>query len=154
MEIYFTILSIIELCLIMSWISVRYCTYITLLIPAAFNSTMREMTAKHLFNIAYIYINSHNPSDQISDYKQREWLLSLWPSLHIGASRAERCVTRLYLTFRCSWQSCPFPNCCIVTRIYYCHVFWSHSALVLFFSERSRSHPRRVPTQTSKAWCT
>ncbi len=100
----------------MSWISVRYCTYITLLIPAGFNSTMREITAKHLFNIAYIYINSHKSSDQISDYKQREWLLSLWPSLHIGASRAERCDTRLYLTFRCSWQSCPFPNRSLLHR--------------------------------------
>ncbi len=54
MEIYLTILCIIELCLIMSWISVRYRAYITLLIHAAFNFKMREITAKHLFNIAYI----------------------------------------------------------------------------------------------------
>ncbi len=54
MEIYFTILFIIELCLIMSWISVRDCAYIASLITAAFNFKMREITAKHLFNIAYI----------------------------------------------------------------------------------------------------
>ncbi len=54
MEIYFTILCIIELCLIMSWISVRYCAYIALLIPAAFNFKMREITANHLFNIVYL----------------------------------------------------------------------------------------------------
>ncbi len=54
MEIYLTILCIIELWLIMSCISVRYCAYVALLIPAAFNFKMREITAKHLFNIAYI----------------------------------------------------------------------------------------------------
>ncbi len=54
MEIFFTILCIIELCLIMSRISVRYCAYIALLIPAAFNFKMREITEKHLFDIAYI----------------------------------------------------------------------------------------------------
>ncbi len=53
MDIYFTSLCVIELCLIMSWISVRKCAYIELLIPAAFNFKMREITAKHLFNIAY-----------------------------------------------------------------------------------------------------
>ncbi len=54
MEICFTILCLIELCLIMSYISVRYCTYVALLIPAAFNFKTREITAKHVFNIAYI----------------------------------------------------------------------------------------------------
>ncbi len=54
MEIYFTILCIIELCLIMSWISVEYWAYIALLIPAAFNFKMREITANHLFDIEYI----------------------------------------------------------------------------------------------------
>ncbi len=54
MEIYFTILCIIELCLIMSWISVEYWACIALLIPAAFNFKTREITANHLFNIAYI----------------------------------------------------------------------------------------------------
>ncbi len=54
MEIYRTILCLIELCLIMSWISVGYCAYVALLIPAAFNFKIREITAKHLFNIAYI----------------------------------------------------------------------------------------------------
>ncbi len=48
MEIYFTILCIIELCLIRSWISVRDCAYI----PADFDFKIREITAKHLFNIA------------------------------------------------------------------------------------------------------
>ncbi len=54
MEIYFTIPCIIELCLIMSWISVGY-AYITLLIPAAFNFKISEITAKNVLNIAYIY---------------------------------------------------------------------------------------------------
>ncbi len=38
----------------MSWISVRYSAYIALLIPTDFNFKMREITEKHLFNIAYI----------------------------------------------------------------------------------------------------
>ncbi len=54
MEIYFTIPCIIDLCLIMSWISVGYCAYIALLIPKAFNLKMREITAKNVFNIAYV----------------------------------------------------------------------------------------------------
>ncbi len=33
--------------------SVRYCTYIALLIPTAFRFKMREITAKPLFNRAY-----------------------------------------------------------------------------------------------------
>ncbi len=54
--LYFTILCIIELCLIRSWISVWDCTYIALLIPAAFNFKMREITEKLLFNIAWIIV--------------------------------------------------------------------------------------------------
>ncbi len=72
MEIYFTILCIIELCLIGSWISVPGCAYIALLIPAAFYFKMREITAKHVFNIAYSLdesINPHKPSDQTSNLK-------------------------------------------------------------------------------------
>ncbi len=46
----------VELGLIRSWISVRDCAYI----PAVFNFKIREITAKHLFNINVfnIYINS------------------------------------------------------------------------------------------------
>ncbi len=55
MEIYFTILCIIELCLIKSWISVQDCAYIALLsFTRSFQIfKMKEITAKHLFNIAY-----------------------------------------------------------------------------------------------------
>ncbi len=38
----------------MSWISVRYWACIALLIPAAFNFKTREITAKNVFNVAYI----------------------------------------------------------------------------------------------------
>ncbi len=50
MEIYFTILCIIDLCLICHEFQYGIAD-IALLIPAAYNFKMREITAKHLFNI-------------------------------------------------------------------------------------------------------
>ncbi len=56
MEIYFTILCIIQIMFnyVLNFSGVLHIYRIGLLNPAAFNFKMREITATNVFNIAYI----------------------------------------------------------------------------------------------------
>ncbi len=86
-------------------------------------------------------------SDQISHLKTawviQHRVLSLWPSLHIGASRAA--VLQDFSSRFGAVDRIVNFYCCIVTKIYYFHIFLSHSVLVLSFSVHSQSQPPPHP---------
>ncbi len=87
------------------------------LIPAAFNFKMREMTAKHLFNIACrLDRNSHKPSDHISYLKTTSSLFDLL-------------VTLEYLVLLHAAIQDFSPR--LGTKMYYLYVFLSLSVLAL-----------------------
>ncbi len=69
-------------------------------------------------------------------------VLSLWP-LHIGASRAA--VLQDFSSRFGAVDRIVNFYCCIVTKIYYFHIFLSHSVLVLSFSVHSQSQPPPPP---------
>ncbi len=143
MEIYFTILCIIVL-FIRSWISMRDWAYIALLISAAFDFKIRKIPAKHLGPIQHSVlvrwvnkstqtIRSNQSFENVGDSSVPRLLsLTLFTSAHLVLLHAA-----IHWYFSSCFGTanrivnCLIGHCCIVTKMYYFHVFLSPSVLAL-----------------------
>ncbi len=98
---------------------------------------MREITAKHLFNIACRldeYINPHKPSDQSSHLKTA-WFSTVSSLFHLlfTSELLHAVIQDFSSRFGTVGRIVNFliGHCCIVTEMYYFHVFLSLSVLSL-----------------------